>query len=199
VSICILIRHGLTDVVGNSLCGWTPGVHLNEQGRAQAEALPGRLAGAPIAAIYSSPLERALETAAPLSKRLGIKVETSKALGEIDFGHWTGRSFESLNDDPEWRRFNNYRSGTKIPGGEWIGDAQLRVVRELEELRGRHPSETVAVFSHGDILRSALAYYLGVSIDLAHRIEISPVSVNIVELNEYGPRILRLNDTAVWP
>src|SRR3954469_21585527 len=114
----LLIRHGACEPVGKRIAGRMPGVRLNEQGRLQASMLVGRLADLPIRAIYSSPLERALETAEPLSRRLDLPVQKDDAFNEVDYGHWTGKSLESLAPLPEWQRYNQFRGGVRIPSGE---------------------------------------------------------------------------------
>jgi probable phosphomutase (TIGR03848 family) len=188
-----LIRHGETDAVGKTLAGWLPGVHLNQAGIAQAERLAERLPAARIAAIYSSPLERAIETAQPLAGKLGIEPIRREALGEIRFGDWTGREIQELEGDPEWQRFNSFRSSTRAPGGELILEVQVRIVTELTELRRRHPDEAVAVVSHGDVIRAAVAHYAGIPLDLFQRFEISPGSVSILRLSEETAVLFRLN------
>jgi broad specificity phosphatase PhoE len=173
-----------------------PGVVLSDAGRRQSALLAERLAGAPLRAVYSSPLERAQETAAPLAARLGLAVETEPALNEIDIGEWTGRGLDELRDEPLWQAFNLFRSGTRPPGGETMLEVQSRIVRFLDELRRRHPDEPVAAISHADILKSAVLYYLGMPLDLFLRIEIEPASVTVLELADWGPRLLLLNETA---
>ena len=190
-----LIRHAETDAIGNFLAGRLPGVHLNATGRRQAERLAVRLAPAPFSAIYSSPLERAAETAEPLARAKKLQVQPCEAANEIDFGDWTGKSFHALEPVPEWRRFNQLRSSAAIPGGELMLRVQTRMVGELECIRRRHPGRQVALFGHGDPIKAALAHYAGIPLDLFHRIEISPASVSVLALDEWGPRILRLNDT----
>ncbi len=190
----LLIRHAHHDYLGRAIAGWLPGVSLSAQGRAEAAALAERLAGAPIAAIYSSPLERAMETAEPLAHRLGLQIETRRTLGELDFGDWTGRTMAELEADPDWHRFNAQRATTRPPGGELMLEVQTRAVAELERIRQLHPQATVAVVSHGDVIRAAVLYYTGMPMDLYARIEIHPPSVTLVELDESGPRVIRLND-----
>lgn len=191
-----LIRHGNNDMVGEAIAGWSPGINLNAQGREQAERLAWKLLGRGITRIYSSPLERALETAAPIARALGLKVEVRETLGEVRFGEWTGERFADLEADPRWKQFNSYRAGTRAPGGEMMLESQVRMVTELETLRARHGSETMAVVSHGDIIRSALVYYAGMSIDLYQRLEIRPASFSVLQLEDWGPRIRKLNETA---
>lgn len=191
----LLIRHGMTDLVDKAVSGWTPGVHLNDEGRAQAAKLAERLAGAEVKAIYSSPLERARETAEPISRRFGLEVQIVEEVGEIVLGEWTGRELSDLNNEPLWRRFNSLRSLTRAPGGETQLETQARMIAALERLRERHPSQTVAVVSHGDPIKSAIAYYAGIALDLFHRIEISVASVSVVAVGDYGPRIVCVNNT----
>jgi len=189
----LLIRHGMTDLVDKAVAGWAPGVHLNDEGRAQAAKLAERLAGAEVKAIYSSPLERARETAEPVSRKFGLEVQVVEEVGEIVFGGWTGRELSDLNEDPLWRRFNSLRSLTRAPGGEIQLETQARMIAALERLRERHPGQTVAVVSHGDVIKSAIAYYAGIPLDLFHRIEISAASVSVVEVGEHAPRIICVN------
>lgn len=191
----LLIRHGSTGAVDHRLAGRAPGVHLDETGARQARALAARLAELPIAAVLSSPMERALETAAPIAERLGLEVQRRPALDEIDFGEWTGRTFAELAALPRWRRFNSARSLTRIPGGEHFAEVQARIAGELERICATHPGAIVAAVSHADVIRAALAYLAPVPIDLLLRFEISPASVSAVRLSEDGPRIACLNHT----
>jgi probable phosphoglycerate mutase len=191
-----LLRHAAHDRVADVLCGRMPGVHLGETGRRQAEALAQRFAGVGVAAVWTSPLQRARETAGPIGARLGLRARASDALCEIDFGAWTGRDFASLADDPVWEIFNSFRSGTRPPGGETMLEVQARVVGFFDELRRRHPDGHVAAVSHCDVLRSAILHYLGAPLDLFLRLEIEPASLSILELAEWGPRLILLNETA---
>jgi probable phosphomutase (TIGR03848 family) len=195
----LLIRHALCDPVGRSIAGRTPGVSLNHRGLQQAEALAGRLAELPISALYSSPLERALQTAGPIAERKGLHVEQREGLNEIDFGDWTGKQLGELQPLTEWQNFNTYRSGTRIPGGETMQEVLARALNDLAELAKLHSRSMVGVVSHGDVLRSLICHFLGVSLDLMLRLEIEPASVSIVELQPYGPRVLLVNGTEDWP
>lgn len=189
-----LIRHGANDFVGKSIAGRMPGVHLNAEGRRQAGRLAEKLSREPIQKIFSSPLERAIETAKPLAERLGLQIQISEAFNEIDFGDWTGLSLDELSPLAEWRRWNSLRTGTRIPNGELILEVQTRMVKEIEQIRRENPNGSVAIFSHGDPIRSALFYFLGVSLDSFQRVEISPASISVLTIDEYSARILRLND-----
>lgn len=191
----LLIRHATTDANGVRLAGRMAGVHLNRLGRRQAQRLAERLARENIAAIYSSPLERAMETAEPMGRLLGREVVLRENLIEIEFGEWTNRTFEELASQTGFARFNDFRSCAPIPGGEFMLPAQTRMIGELAELRSRHPDEAVVVVGHGDMIRSAIAYYAGISLDMFQRIEISPASISVVDIDQAAVRIVSLNDT----
>jgi broad specificity phosphatase PhoE len=195
----LLIRHALCDPVGKAIAGRTPGVHLNVPGLAQAEALAARLGSLPISAIYSSPLERALETAEPLARRLHVRVSSLAGLNEVDFGDWTGLTLAALAEIPAWREFNTRRSTTRIPNGEIISEVVARVSEELDRLRRQHESELVAVVSHGDVLRGLLSHVLGMPLDLLHRLEVEPASVSVLSYAGGARRVLLMNSTEGWP
>jgi probable phosphoglycerate mutase len=191
----LLIRHALTDSVGKYLSGRTPGVYLNETGRKQAYELAECLTSYPISAVYSSPLERAIETAESIAGIHNLNVITSDNFTEIDFGNWTNTSIESLSNDSYFHYFNTFRSNTRIPGGETMLEAQLRIVKGLQKLSIQNLNKTVAVVSHADLIKSAIAYYTGIPIDLMQRLEISPASVSILEFFEDTVGLSLLNYT----
>jgi len=193
VTTFLLIRHGSTPTVGVSLAGRAPGVHLDANGRNQAQELAVRLGVARIAAVYSSPLERAIETAEPLAERLGQQVQIRADLTEIDFGGWQGMTLRQLEDDKLWFQFNAHRGTVGAPGGEMMLDVQVRMFKQLEYLRQQHANETVAVVSHADVIKAALMLYLNVPLDSHLRLEISPASVSIVELADWGPKVTGIN------
>lgn len=188
-----LVRHGSNDVLGKALAARLPNIHLNSQGRAEAERAAVALSQKGIQRIFSSPLERARETAEALSRKTRLPVEISEQIHEIDFGDWSGRTMSELESLPGWKRFNSYRSGTRIPNGESMLEAQSRVVALLERLHSGQPDGTFALFSHGDPIKSAIAYYLGVPLDLFIRIEISTGSYSVLRLEEQGAQILAVN------
>ncbi len=198
--ILLLVRHALCDPVGRSLSGRRPAVSLNAAGRAQASALAASLAGTPLAAVYSSPLARALETAAVLAAPHALAPVVEPGLLELDFGRWTGREIAGLGSEGEWGWFNSYRSGTRVPGGELALEAQARAVGAVLRLAEAHrdadgTSPRVAVVSHADVLKAIVGHLLGIPLDLQQRLEIAPASVTEVELQPWGPRVLRVNDT----
>jgi broad specificity phosphatase PhoE len=191
----LLIRHGMTDAVGRRLTGRLPGVHLNEQGKREVEALAKRLQNTPLSAIYSSPMERTLETARAIASPHELEVVEREALIESDFGDWSGRLLVDLDRDQSWLRFNANRSGSPPPGGEHMTAIQARMADELVRIRDAHDDQTVAVVSHGDPLRAALCLFMGISIDLMQRIEIGTASVSTLRLTRDSVTLLRLNDT----
>lgn len=195
----LLIRHATNDWVGAKLAGWTPEVHLNDEGRAQAAALAKRLAGVPLAAVYSSPLERTLETARPLAEAHGLAVQVREQLGETRYGEWTGRSLKELKDEPLWPVVQVYPGGARFPGGESLREVQARLVAELDTIRDAHPEQTVAVVSHSDPIKLAVAHYLGLPLDLFQRLSISPASVTALAFTNFGPRLICLNYTEALP
>ena len=179
-----LIRHAHCDGVGKVLWGRKRDVHLNDCGKSAARALAQRVAEHHLDAIYSSPLERAVETAEEIAERSGrIAVNVCEALNELDFGEWTGESIESLDDDPVWQQFNTIRTQTPIPGGESILDAQARVVDELKRLSLKHESEKVAVVSHADVIKIALAHFANLDVDRHDLFNLPPCSVSLLGLN----------------
>jgi len=196
----LLIRHALCDPVGKAIAGRAPGTHLNRTGYAQAEALAARLTALHISGIYSSPLERARETAEPLARRLGLPVIDAAGLNEMDFGDWTGRTLAELAGITEWRDFNTNRSSTRIPNGEIIAEVVARAMEELDRIRLCHGSgQLVAVVSHGDVIRGVLAAVLGTPLDLMQRLVVDPASVSILSYTQGSPRLLLMNSAEDWP
>jgi broad specificity phosphatase PhoE len=189
-----LIRHAEREGGAELLAGRMPGLHLTPDGRAQARRIARRLAGDPISRVVSSPLERTRETAAPLARARGVDVEICDAIGEIDAGDWTGKTFPELEREERWRQFNRFRSATRIPNGDTIGGVQDRFVREMLRWRDLHGDGHLALVSHADPIRVALAYFLGLSVDLSERIEIGLGSISIVAIDGWGAKVLRLND-----
>jgi len=192
----LLIRHASTGFKTEMIAGWMSGVHLNETGKQQAEELGVRLAPARVAAIYSSPLERAQETAEPIARLSGLDVMLRERLGEVRCGDWTGATFNELQHMPDWKRFEAFRSSVRIPNGETMVEVQARVAAELLELEKMHLGSTVAIVTHGDVIRCAVAHFAGIPIDLSLRLQIDSASISIIELGEWGPRISKLNATA---
>ena len=193
----LFIRHGAHDLLGKVLTGRNYPVALNPVGRRQAEWLAGRISAYRVAALYSSPVERCLETAATISSRLGIPVQRAEALNEVDFGAWSGLEFSKLNADKQWRAFNALRSVNSPPEGETFPALLARELAFCEEIRRRHPGQWIAAVSHADVIKAALAWALGMPADLFGRLEIAPGSLSAVELGEEAaaPRVVLVNET----
>lgn len=189
-----LVRHGRKTTPDPLLVGRTPGIHLSDHGRAQALAIAGRLAPEPIAHVVASPVERAGETAQPLAEKRGLSVEVDAAFHETDFGEWTGRTVDELAPQSQWRHYNQFRSGTRAPGGETMLEMQQRFVAGMLALRDRFPGKAVAVFSHGDPIRAAITYFAGAPVDFWSRFEIGVGSISVVDLGEEHVQIERLNE-----
>ena len=192
----VLVRHGAHDRLGRYLDGRRPGVQLSDTGRAQALRLGERLARETIAAVYSSPLERARETAAPIALALGCAVRVEAALEELDFGAWSGMTFEALRPDEAWQRWNSARSIAPTPAGDTMRAAQTRLLDFIDATRATAQDETVVCVSHADPIKAALAFYLGVSLDDLQRFEIAPASASRIEIQPWGARVVSLNEPA---
>ena len=189
----LLIRHASHDLLGKALAGRAPGVRLNERGKREADHLADRLASAGIDAIYTSPRERACDTAAPLARRLNVVPRVSSNIDEIDFGDWTGRSFMDLERDPHWPVWVERRSRAQAPNGEAFWDVQRRAVLAMDRLRNEHPAQTIALFTHGDVIKATLAHYLRISLDDLERFEVAPASVSAIVTDQAWAQVTLVN------
>ncbi len=195
-TLVLLVRHGQTSTTGTILPGRAPGLHLAGTGHAQAVRAAERLAElTQIDAVYASPLERARETAAPIGRARGLKVQIDKGLLECDFGDWTGQELKALMKLPEWSQVQRYPSGFRFPNGESFSEMQLRIVGALERLRAKHPGGVVVAVSHADPIKAAVAHALGTHLDLFQRIVISTCSVTAIAYGDSGPTVLTVNST----
>jgi broad specificity phosphatase PhoE len=190
-----LVRHGQTDWVAKGIPGRLPDVPLNADGREQAARLAARIGTSRYARSTASPSNALAKTAAPLARALGLDVRTLPAAVELDFGEWVGQPIPALADDIRWQAFNSYRSLSPAPGGELMLEVQRRIVAAIVGIRTAHPGDAVAVFSHGDVIRSAVAYFAGVPLDLFLRHEIRPASISSVRFYDDALQILGVNDT----
>jgi len=195
-TLVLLVRHGLTPTTGKTLPGRAKGLHLSDKGREQADAAAARIAALKhVAAVYASPLERTRETAAPIGRTRGLRVQTDRGLLECDFGGWTGAELKALNKLPEWQTVQRYPSGFRFPDGESFTEMQTRIVSTLGKLAARHPGETVVAVSHADPIKAAVAHALGTHLDLFQRIVISPCSITAIMYGAGGPAVLATNST----
>jgi probable phosphomutase (TIGR03848 family) len=194
----LLIRHGENEYVAKGrLAGRLPGVHLNENGKKQAEMVAKAFAKAPIKAIYSSPMERCMETAKSLADALDLKIIPTQGLIEVDFGKWQDKTLKQLQNRKLWKVVQANPSRMEFPDGETFVNAQLRIVQALETLARKHDTkDLIACFSHSDLIKLAVSYYLGQPIDLFQRIMISPGSVSMLHLGEMGAQIINVNHRA---
>jgi len=189
-----LIRHGLTAVTGKTLYGRTPGISLDDRGRAQAERLAERFASVRLTAIYSSPLERCMQTMEPLGARQQLDVVPRADLVEMDAGTWTNRSLAQLRRTLLWREVIERPSRFRFPEGESFAEALARVLAEVQAIVARHPRGRVAVGSHGDVIRMLVAHHAGTHLDLFQRTVADPASVSVVQVARGEPRVLLVND-----
>ena len=195
-TLVILVRHGQTTTTGTVLPGRARGLHLAAVGIEQAAKVASRLAGVGnIDAVYSSPLERTRETAAPISKALGLRTKSAKSLIECDFGEWTGRKLSELMKLPEWRQVQTAPSTFRFPGGESFTEMQTRITGELERLAAAHAGRAIVCVSHADPIKAAVAHASGTHLDLFQRIVISPCSVTPILLGAGTPIVLAVNST----
>ncbi len=193
-TLVLLVRHGVTPTTGRLLPGRRRGLHLSDAGRRQAEALATRLATVPrIAAIYSSPLERARETVAPLARARGLAVRVEPGLLECDVGEWTGLSLRRASKRREWTVVQRHPSGFRFPGGESFLEIQARMSATVERLVARHPGGTIVVASHADPIKTLVAHALGTPLDLFQRIMIAPASITAVAWRPEGVSVLTVN------
>jgi probable phosphoglycerate mutase len=190
----LLVRHGLTASTGHTLSGWTPGIHLDDRGRAQAEALATRLRELPLAAIVSSPLERCQETAAILAAGRDVRPVVDERLGECGYGDWTGKDLKTLAKDKLFRVVQLHPSAVTFPGGESLADTARRAVAAVREWNARVEGGLWVAVSHADVIKAIVADALGVHLDLFQRITVDPASLTAVNYTELRPFLLRLND-----
>lgn len=194
----LLIRHAVNDFVKTGkLAGWTPGVHLNDEGLAQAEALGKRLAQTPLNHLYASPLERTMETAAAIQQaHPHLTIQHLDGIGEVRYGDWEGAKISTLAGQKMWKVVQEYPSRASFPNGETMREVQVRAVNAVEELVRRHPRAMVAVVSHADLIKMVLAHYLGMHLDNFQRIVVAPASISGLMLGFGRPYVTTMNDIA---
>ena len=195
-TLVLLVRHGTTSTTGQVLPGRAKGLHLADDGVAQAERAAERIAvlgTKKVHAVYSSPLERTRETAALIAKALGQRVRTNRGLIEADFGQWTGRKLNELSKLAEWKQVQQYPSGFTFPEGESFSQMQERMCRTLRALVADHAGQTIVAVSHADPIKAAIADAMGTHLDLFQRIVVGPCSISPVLYGPAGPVVLSVN------
>jgi broad specificity phosphatase PhoE len=193
VTTLLLIRHGETDWLGERLAGRLPGIHLNAQGRGKADAVAAMLRPISLAAIYSSPLERAMETAEPTARGAGQPIIREERLQEVDFGELTGKPFSELRGLSIWQAVHHDPAIVRYPGGESLQDAQDRAVRLILEIHTKCESGIVALFTHADTIRLTLAYFLQIPMAAYHALVTDPASVSVISLKGKVTRVTGVN------
>jgi probable phosphomutase (TIGR03848 family) len=193
--ILLLVRHGDNDYIhAGRLPGRLPGIHLNENGRSITNEVAGRLSSIPVQAIYSSTLERAMETAELIAQPQKMEVIPREGLIELDIGEWQGRRLSNLKRSKLWRYVQYSPSRFRFPGGESFYEAQQRICKEIEFLGHQHGSrELIICVSHGDPIRLAVAYYLGMPLDMFQRLHVAPSSITALCIDQAETRLLFLN------
>lgn len=191
----LLVRHAVTAHTGPILSGRMPGIDLSDQGREQAARTAERLAGVPIAVVYASPIERTQQTAAAIAAHHDLAVIALDGVIEAEYGDWTGGQIKDLAKTPEWKVVQAAPSRARFPGGESIQEMQARMIAALDELVVRHANSNIVVVSHADPIKSAIAHYTGVHLDLFQRIHVSPASVTVLEFHAFGVMLVKSNDT----
>ncbi len=193
-TVVLLVRHATTATTGRRLPGRARGLHLSDEGRRQADAVAarlGRLRG--VAAIYTSPIDRARETAGAIARVLGKAARVEPDLQEVDIGAWTGLSLARARRRPEWRAVQAHPSGFRFPGGESFMALQARMVDALARIAGRHPGQIVVAVSHADPIKVAVAHALGAHLDLFQRIVVATASVTAIAYRATGTTVLTVN------
>ena len=194
----VLVRHGLTAMTGPVLAGWTPGLHLDERGVAQAAAVAERLRPVPFDAVVSSPLDRCLDTAGAVLEGRTTELQVDDRLGECRYGDWTGRPLKELAKDPLWKVVQNHPSAVVFPGpeGEPLRETQARAVAAVRDWNARlGPEATWLACSHGDVIKAVVADAMGMHLDQFQRIVVDPCSVTVIRYTELRPFVVRVNDT----
>jgi len=199
VTTVILLRHGRTTAnTGGVLAGWTPGIELDETGRAQVQAVAARLAPVPLAAVVSSPLERCVQTASAVAEGRELELQTDDRLGEARYGDWTGRPLKELVKEPLWKVVQQHPSAAVFPGaeGEGLAQTQARAVAAVREWNAKlGPDAVWLACTHGDVIKAVLADALGLHLDSFQRIVADPASISVISYTETRPFVVRMNDT----
>jgi len=193
----LLIRHGENDMVVDRLAGRLPGIHLNDQGREQAQRIIRMLEGIPIKAVYSSPLERSLETARLLADARNLPISVSHPLVEVDYGEWQGCTYEELKLLPLWEKVLGEPENSGFPGGETFTAVQQRACTEIRHIASWYnKDDVVACYTHGDIIRLSLAFFLNMPMVCFHSFVINTGSVTVLYFDQdHHPFVVHTNLT----
>lgn len=196
MTLLLLIRHGENDFVKTGkMAGRLPGVHLNQRGQDQARALGEALKGVPLKAIYSSPLERAMETAAPIASARNLQIIQEPDVLEADLGKWQGKSWKVLRLTKVWKIVQNAPSRFRFPDGESFPEMQTRIASALEHIIQKHnkPQDIVAVVFHADPIKLAVSHFLGLPLDHFQRLGCDTGSLTALHAGDSGAHLMKLN------
>lgn len=193
--LLLLIRHGENDYTKkHKLAGYTPNVHLNERGHHQAQALAEALKEVSMKAIYSSPLERAVETATPIAEARGLEIQIDAGLLETNVGKWQGRSLAALRLQKAWKVVQGAPSRAQFPEGETFYECQARIVTALDSISRKYkPQDIVACVFHADPIKLAVAHYIGLPLDHFQRLSCDTGSLTALYVSESGANLIKLN------
>ncbi|AZI57964.1 MSMEG_4193 family putative phosphomutase [Nakamurella antarctica] len=193
----ILLRHGRSTAnTAGILAGHTEGVHLDEWGTNQAEKVATRLVDLKVSKIVSSPLERCLETLAPLARLTGLEIEIDADLAEVDYGTWTGRPLKDLASEDLWKVVQQHASAAVFPGGEGLAQVSARAVAAVRrQLKNSPDPGPLVICSHGDVIKAIVADALGLHLDAFQRIHVAPASLSVVTYTATRPIVERVNDS----
>lgn len=194
-TLVLLVRHGATPTTGQVLPGRAPGLHLSGAGEQQAREVAERVNQLPLTALYSSPMERAVETSRPTAAQAGLAATVTGGLIECEFGEWTGAKLSELTKLPEWQTVQNTPSQFRFPGGESFPEMQNRMVETLDGIAARHPGEVVACFSHADPIKTAIAHFSGTPLDSFQRISVDTASISVAEYAADGSSRMLLTNS----
>ena len=192
----LLVRHAAHSHLGNLLSGRGGDVPLSSQGRDQARQLAARLSTETIDELHASPVLRAQETARQIAAPRDLPLVTADALDEVDFGNWSGKSFDELETDPAWRYWNEQRDMARAPGGESMKEVQQRVIGHIREVARRCAGQLIVMVTHCDVIRAAIAAILGLSLDRILRFDVDAASVSRILAGEWGEKVISLNESA---
>jgi len=195
----LLFRHGRTQAnAGGLLAGWTPGVGLDDIGRAQVAAAAARLSAVPLAALVASPLQRCQESAQAIAAgRDGVEIQPDERLGECRYGDWTGKPLKILAKDPMWKVVQQHPSAAVFPGpdGEGLAQTSARAIAAVRDWNDRlGPDAIWLACSHGDVIKAVLADALGMHLDMFQRLIVEPASVSVIVYTPTRSFVLRSND-----
>jgi probable phosphomutase (TIGR03848 family) len=197
----ILLRHGHSVSNGShTLAGRSPGVDLDDKGRAQAAALVDRVGPLPIKALVCSPLLRCERTLEPLAAALSLEPVVDDRLTEVDYGEWTGRKIGDLVKEPLWGVVQAQPSAAVFPGGEGLAQVQARAVAAVREhdrlLHEQHGGDALwLACAHGDVIKAVIADALGIHLDGFQRITVDPASMSVIRYTPMRPFVVHVNHT----